>query len=106
MSLIELEFRVPDLKISFIDKLMHLGAYTVLMITGGMYYLFGKDKKARNSRMLILGLLLIGYGILIEVLQKVLPVNRWWEIWDVLANTTGVFLGVLVLKAIAGRGLR
>ena len=106
MSLIELEFRMPDLKISFLDKILHTGAYAVLMVTGGLFYLSGKDKKAQKNRLLILGLLLIGYGILIEVLQKVLPVDRWWELWDVLANTVGVLLGALVLKAIAGRGLR
>ena len=106
MSLIELEFRMPDLKISFLDKILHTGAYAVLMVTGGLFYLSGKGKKAQKNRLLILGLLLIGYGILIEVLQKVLPVDRWGELWDVLANTVGVLLGTLVLKAIAGRGLR
>ena len=106
MSLIEVEFNVPDLKISFIDKVIHTGAYAVLMLTGGLYYLNGKDKKTQNNRMLILAFLLIGFGILIEVLQKVLPVNRWWELWDVVANIAGILLGMLVLKGITGRELR
>lgn len=106
MSLIEVEFNIPDLKISFIDKVIHTGAYAVLMLTGGLYYLNGKDKKTQNKRLLILAFMLVGYGILIEVLQKVLPVNRWWELWDVVANTAGVLLGMLVLKGITGRALR
>lgn len=106
LSLIEVEFNIPDLKISFIDKVIHTGAYAVLMLTGGLYYLNGKDKKTQNNRMLILAFLLIGFGILIEVLQKVLPVNRWWELWDVVANIAGVLLGMLIFKGITGRELR
>lgn len=106
MSLVEVDVNVLDLEITFLDKIVHIGAYAVLMFLGGMYYLTGKDKKTQNTRLLLLALLLIGYGILIELLQKVLPVNRWWEVWDIVANTAGVLLGVLVLKGIAARALR
>ena len=106
LSLIEIEFKIPEVEISFLDKMLHAGAYAVLMMTGGIYYLSGKDPQTLNRHLRILGVLLIGFGILIEVLQKVLPVNRWFEIWDVAANIAGVFLGAVFLKAFAGRVLR
>ncbi|NND16714.1 MAG: VanZ family protein [Eudoraea sp.] len=106
MSLIEIEIRLPDIQFSFFDKIIHTGAYAVLMIVGGLYFLSGRDAESQKSRLLYFGLLLIVYGILIEVLQKVLPVNRWWELWDVFANAVGVILGGLVLRAFQGRILR
>lgn len=106
MSLVELEISLPEIKISFFDKIVHTGAYAVLMFTGGLYFLAGRDKKDQNRRMAVLGICLVVYGILIEVLQKVLPVNRWWEVWDILANAIGVLLGVLVLRAFSAWVLR
>jgi len=106
MSLVELEINLPQIKISFFDKVVHTGAYAVLMVTGGIFYLAGKEKKDQNRRVVVLGLLLVVYGILIEILQKVLPVNRWWEVWDILANVIGVLLGVLVLRAFSAKILR
>lgn len=106
MSLVEIEISLPEIQFSFFDKVVHAGAYAALMITGGIYYLAGREKKDQNRRMLVLGILLIMCGILIEVLQKVLPVNRLWEVWDVLANAIGVLLGVLVLRAFSAWVLR
>ena len=106
MSLVELKISLPQIKISFFDKVVHTAAYAVLMVTGGIFYLSGKEKKDQNRRVVVLGLLLVVNGILIEILQKVLPVNRWWEVWDVLANVIGVLLGALVLRAFSAKILR
>ena len=70
------------------DKLNHFIAYGVLT---------GLGVVGRGSRSLLLvTVLAIGYGVLLEVLQGLMPYGRSASTLDALANTGGVFIGVVL----------
>jgi len=70
------------------DKLVHLLAYSILMLWFGCIYLSGR-------KYLILGLVLILIGILLEFLQGMTS-YRYFEYKDMIVNGLGVFLGWLL----------
>ena len=96
LSLSTLPFEPPDLGFDAVDKLGHALAYATTMFLGCLFWKAqrGYDRISGNH-MIVLGLWLFGYGIVIEVLQHLLPVNRWAEIWDVVANGIGILAGGL-----------
>lgn len=94
LSLSSLPFVALDLGFNAGDKLGHALAYAVTMILGCLLWRERRIHKSMFRRhYLILGLGLFGYGMVIEVLQYVLPVNRWAELWDLVANGLGVLSG-------------
>ena len=89
--------RMPKVEvISFnnIDKLYHLFAYFTL----SSCWLFSFYKKPSLKYIIIL--ICIIYGIIIEVLQDTLTLYRTGDYNDVLANTIGIILGLLVFNII------
>lgn len=83
------------LNIPYFDKIVHLAFYLIAGILASLYLQSDKTgeggRKARRIKFL-LGL--IGYGIIIEVLQGSLTTYRSAEILDVLANSAGALLGI------------
>ncbi len=75
--------KLPDVALSISDKAMHAGLFVGFT---GLWTLAGQNIR----RMVILGIL---YGLLIEVLQGILPVHRTADWVDALADTIGVFIG-------------
>ncbi len=83
------------LDISNIDKFEHAFAYCVLSLS---WLLFFYQKKT-TTNYVILGC--IFYGIIIEVLQETITLHRTAELLDVVANSTGVVLGLLIFNQIS-----
>ena len=75
------------------DKLGHFLAYFLLSLSW-----FSALKNKFNNNLIII--LLISYGIIIEVLQEVLTVHRQADFKDVLANSMGVILAYLLYQKI------
>jgi len=73
------------------DKLMHGFAYFLLMI-----WFAGLYTKQRHA---VIALLLIAFGSLLEIVQSRLP-YRFFDPMDLLANATGVALGLLLSFAL------
>ena len=71
------------------DKISHFIAYSVLMTNVGLLTYLNK------KRFLAGALLSIAYGAIIEVIQHYVP-GRFMSGYDILANTTGVLLGVII----------
>ncbi|WP_168796667.1 VanZ family protein [Cognatitamlana onchidii] len=95
VSLIRLN-NLPDVGISFADKIFHLLAYALLTILWyGMFLLTFKIKKRRA--MLIAVLFAVIFGIVIEVIQETMTVSRGLDIYDMVANTLGAVLASLIL---------
>lgn len=95
VSLVKLN-HVPDIGVSFGDKIFHFLAYSLLTFLWFGTFLFKfnfKEKKAITYAAIIS----IIFGIVIEVLQEVLTTYRAMDIYDVIANTSGVLLTVLVI---------
>lgn len=85
---------VPVKKLSLSDKALHAIAYFLLVLVWGFVFsVFEKvSKKIRIILLLAGGAFL--FGIIIEALQGVLTNYRDPDIWDAVANTTGILLAV------------
>lgn len=89
-----------DTSISNIDKLLHTGAYFGLALLWLSYIHLLKtsvERKWAQTRVYVItALILVIYGIVIELLQGSLTSYRTPDVWDVLANSIGVLLGSLL----------
>jgi VanZ family protein len=88
----------PNIDIPFADKMLHLVINAGLLVVWASY-LFSRNTKAKKlpTLALLFGCIFI-YGILIEVIQESLVSTRGAEIFDVVANVCGLFLGSFVVK--------
>ena len=81
------------------DKFVHFTFYFVMVILGVLAvreYLKTPMKFLKVTIYMLFFAIL--YGIIIEVLQYTLTVNRQGDILDALANTLGALLGMLVVR--------
>ena len=83
-----------DVKISSIDKVYHLIAYLTLTLC----WLFSFYRKPSLKYIIII--LCILFGIIIEILQSTLTVYRTADYKDIIANTVGIVLGLLIFNQI------
>lgn len=95
LSLINLN-RLPFETFNQSDKLEHFIAYFVLMLV----WLTALHQQKIKLNKLQLFVLLVLFGIIIEVLQSVLTDYRTLDVFDVLANTIGLSLGFISYKYI------
>lgn len=87
---------LPDLGVSFADKIFHFLAYTVLTVL--WYGTFSYTLNYRNKRAISYAMLFsIVFGIIIEVLQGCLTTSRRLDFYDIIANTIGTLLVSFVL---------
>lgn len=82
-----------DIKVPFKDKLVHFTFYMMFVI---LWSLFFRESKY-NYKILFAA---IGYGIAMEICQKLFTTTRTADILDVLANTTGAIVGLLIITKI------
>ncbi|MDO6761036.1 VanZ family protein [Tamlana sp. 2_MG-2023] len=87
---------LPDVGVSFGDKIFHFLAYGLLtMLWFGTFFLnFNFKEKQAILYALILAVI---FGILIEVLQDTMTVSRALDVYDMVANTIGALLASLLL---------
>lgn len=95
VSLIKPE-NIPDIEVSYSDKIFHFLAYGLLTFLWFCAFFYHFNFKISKS-ITYAALVSIVFGIIIEVLQDKLTTYRTLDILDVLANTSGVILAVLVL---------
>lgn len=88
--------KMPKLKVSFsnVDKIYHSAAYFALSIC----WLLSYYKKPSLKYVIVISCII--FGIIIEVLQSTLTVYRTGDYKDVIANTLGILLGLLVFNQI------
>jgi VanZ family protein len=80
----------PIVPLSVNDKLIHASGFVIFMLW------FGGIFKARLAPLVVLGL--SAYGLLIEMLQSLVPA-RQAEVLDLVADVAGVLLGWLLCAA-------
>ncbi|TVZ52235.1 VanZ family protein [Dokdonia sp. Hel_I_53] len=89
---------------SHVDKLIHLCAYLGLAFLWMSFYQLQKRSftpEVNFSKIhFVIAVMIIVYGIIIEVLQGGITNYRTPDVWDVLANTIGVFIGSLIFVII------
>jgi VanZ family protein len=74
------------------DKYAHFIFYFILGLGWMLSF-----KNTNNAFLLKIGLSVVFFGILIEVLQELLTVNREADVYDVFANSAGVCLAYIAL---------
>ena len=87
---------IPDYIPSFSDKVFHFSAYGLLSLLC-VYSLLYKYKLKTNHALFFGALLAISFGIIIEVLQGQITNTRVTDQNDILANTFGVLLTIIIL---------
>jgi VanZ family protein len=75
--------RPPELSGRISDKLQHMGAYFALAGLAGLAF---------PRRLLPIAAALVGFGVLVEIGQAIMPYGRHGTVFDGLANTLGVAL--------------
>ncbi|ANW97165.1 hypothetical protein AXE80_13100 [Wenyingzhuangia fucanilytica] len=85
---------IPNFKYSYTDKFEHVFAYAVISFFWMLSCKLGKVKLS----FLALFLIIIAYGIIIELLQSSVTSSRTGDLLDVMANSIGVILGYVFLK--------
>jgi len=89
---------IPGLEFKFVDKLMHICAYTVL--TGTLINAMYKNDVWSTKQSLVVLSSMTFYGIFIEILQKTMTESRNFDILDVVANVTGTVLAFLLFSTL------
>lgn len=85
---------MPRVEVPGKDKTVHFLFYFVLTLIWN----FALQKKYKNWVLkYIIAFVVIVYGIVIEVLQEVLTKNRQADIYDVLANSGGTLVALIVI---------
>ena len=76
------------------DKIVHFLFYLFFVILLG---LVKRQYDSNRKYYLFVFLVAMSYGLIIEVLQEILTNTRQADFYDFLANTTGAFVGLIVL---------
>ncbi len=103
LSLVKVNDKLPSIENS--DKVYHAIAYFIFMIL--WYYTFYfKFKLKKNKALLLAFIASVSFGILMEILQGVLTKTRQSDVNDVIANTIGVILALLMLILLKKRDVK
>ncbi|MCH4554013.1 VanZ family protein [Aestuariibaculum lutulentum] len=87
---------MPDVGISNADKVFHSLTYLILALLWYSTFLF-KFKMPSVKALIYSALFSTIFGIIIEVLQGMVTVTRKPDFEDVIANSVGVLLAVVVV---------
>jgi VanZ family protein len=87
--------KIPKTKITNIDKVYHSIAYFTLTISWLIVYY----KKPQKKNIIVICSII--FGIIIELLQSTLTNYRTGEYLDVIANSSGVILALLIFNLIS-----
>ncbi len=88
--------KLPNVGLSYGDKIFHFLSYSVLAMLWFNTLLHTFKFKKRRA-LLYAALFSVVFGIVIEVLQGTLTSYRSSDMYDVIANTSGVLFTVLIL---------
>ena len=84
---------IEPLTFSLSDKLIHAIYYFMLTVGWLSIYAQGNQKKQLHVVFSLLAL-----GLLLECLQALLPVDRVMDVYDLLANSFGIVVGLLFVR--------
>lgn len=98
-SFSEMDLDTGSLNVPYADKIVHFTFYMVFGVAGSLSL---RERTMGNlglrKTLLIVLVFAILYGILMEVLQYTLTMDRMAELGDVLANTLGAFAGIGLIR--------
>jgi len=83
--------------ISNLDKIVHFGIYFVFTLVWFGYFSEVRFGKLFVKNTIKASLLAFFVGVSVEVLQQLITKARTGEVYDVLANCTGILIAVILL---------
>ncbi|WP_138432257.1 VanZ family protein [Winogradskyella algicola] len=83
---------VPSLGSSFDDKIYHFIAYAGL---AGLWTTYFKPSHKKQTLWFVFVVVIL-FGVLLELMQHQLNQNRTYDTYDLLANCLGVVVGTLI----------
>ena len=84
------------------DKLMHCLAYGILNLSWLVAF---RKRLEINKVKLLIPLLVLFYGIIIEVLQHIITNYRQADFYDIIANFIGITLSVIIFNLVLEKKL-
>ena len=96
LSTIPLQLPPVEMELSA-DKLAHAFAYFVLSTNLGMALDLDWEIKNKNQIVFLTVFLL---GLVLEIIQGYVLVYRTFDVYDLLANTVGIFAFILLAKTL------
>lgn len=85
--------KIPLGSVPYADKFVHFSMYFFMMAV----IIIEHRKSIKNSRKLFLfAIIPLAYGILMEILQATVTVNRTGDFYDALADAAGILVSVLL----------
>lgn len=91
LSLIPIPRAIPNFKFFEMDKLIHLTMYFILIL------LWGINLISFKFSLIKILFLTIFFGLIIETLQYLLPFGRYFDFGDIIANSVGAIIGIIIL---------
>ena len=91
LSLSPIPRAIPNFKFFEMDKLIHLTMYFILIL------LWGINLISFKFSLIKILFLTIFFGLLIETLQYLLPFGRNFDLGDIIANSVGAIIGIIIL---------
>ena len=89
--------KIPIINIPNLDKIVHFGMYFGFMSV----IIFENRKMLKSTRSLfLLALIPLLYGILMEILQSALTTSRTGSFYDVVSNSFGILVSLLIWLSI------
>ena len=91
LSLSPIPRAIPNFKFFEMDKLIHLTMYFILIL------LWGINLISYKFSLIKILFLTIFFGLIIETLQYLLPFGRYFDLGDIIANSVGAIIGIIIL---------
>ena len=92
---------VPSFNLPHMDKVVHFGFYFVGAILGTMALReLSKSKIPIKKVLFVILVVVIVFGMIIEVVQEQYTLDREGDMLDVLANSFGAICGALCMKSL------
>lgn len=96
-----LSFKAPAVNPKYIfqyqDKVVHCTFYFVFVFLWFRVLVFKSATQMRHQ--ILLFIISVALGIIIEILQGTITTTRQADIFDVVANTSGSLIGVILSRA-------
>ncbi len=103
-SFIQTEY-IPEVDVSFADKIFHFLAYFLLTLLWFVTCVYSFNF-TKIKAILYASIGSVIFGIIIEVLQGMLTDYRALDVYDVIANTSGALIAVIIIVSKDNIGIK
>ncbi len=102
------KFVVPvDVEVKGSDKIGHFIAYFIFTVVWFLFFFFSERRSENFTQSVVkASVICFFYGGLMELLQATLTNYRSSDWYDVLANTSGIIIAVILLKVFENKLIR